>query len=330
MKRLLLLTLAAIPLFGFSVNFIICDYGDYGYYEDDYWCDEYWCDDYWNDGYWVYYPHGYYCVRYVWWYPWWWDWYWHRCHWVSHFHWDFFYAGFYVVWYDGGCWWFRPRYGRWVRYRLPYSYHEICYRAKKHGIHLPTKPPREINVPYKDKEVRKLVEKNDPELYKRVEKEHNSGNLEKMRKDYTQKVEREIAVKNEEYRTSHNNVDKRTTFDQGKPNSNIPTSLNRSDDKDIERYNQLDVERNNPKTKSESHLQQENKRENEFHQSNVNEEKPNKNDKKITPPTNEYRNEEKREKGSKSSKPPTIQNRNQDTSSKNNERPRIHLPNKKR
>ena len=62
MKRLILLTLAAIPLFGFSVNFIFCDYGDYGHYDDGYWYDEYWCDDYWNDGYWVYYPNGYYCV----------------------------------------------------------------------------------------------------------------------------------------------------------------------------------------------------------------------------------------------------------------------------
>jgi len=197
MKRLLLLLLAAIPLFGFSVNFIFCDYD---YYEDEYWYDEYWDDYYWYDGYWVYYPHGYYCVHYVWWYPWWWDYYWWRAHWCHHFHWDFFYGGFYVVWYENGCWWFRPRYGRWVKYKLPYSYYEIRHRARKHGIYLPEKPPRELNIPYKEHEIKKLIKQKDPELFKKVEKKHKDGTLEKMRKEYDTRVKQEIAKKNIEYK----------------------------------------------------------------------------------------------------------------------------------
>ncbi len=201
MKRLLLLTLAAIPLFAAGVNFV---YSDYEYYGDDYWYDEYWEDGYWRDGYWVYYPHGYYCVYYVWWYPWWWDFFWWRCHWCHHFSWDFFYCGFYIVWYDDGCWWFRPRYGRWVRYRLPYSYHEIWQRAQGHGISLPKKAPREINVPYKGTEIMELTKQKDPELFTRVQKEHKTGNLEKMRSSYMTEMKKEITRKNQEYRMENN------------------------------------------------------------------------------------------------------------------------------
>ncbi|MEO0137192.1 MAG: hypothetical protein ABIL40_05790 [candidate division WOR-3 bacterium] len=197
MKRLILLTLATIPLFAFSVNFIYCDYDE----DEAYWCDEYWGPDpYWCDGYWVYYPHGYYCVYYVWYHPWWWDWYWWRCHWCHHFDWHFFCAGFYIVWYEDGHWWWRPRYGRWVRYKLPYGYAEFRARAKAYGVDLPEKPPRTIELPYKEKEILRLTKEKDPQLYARIEKEYKSGNLERMRKAYETKVRTEIAQKNEEYR----------------------------------------------------------------------------------------------------------------------------------
>ncbi len=199
MKRLILLSLAALPLFAFGINFILADYE---YYGDGYAYDEYWCD-YPCDGYWVYYPDGYYCVHYVWWYPWWWDWYWWRCYWCHHFCWNFFYCGFYVVWYEDGCWWWRPRYGRWVRYRLPYTYKEIRYRARKYGIKLPKKPPREINVPYKENEIKRLVRQKDPELFARVEKEHRSGNLERLRKEYDARIKREVKATDTGYRIHH-------------------------------------------------------------------------------------------------------------------------------
>jgi len=205
MKRLLFfsLLLAVVPLFAGDVNFIYYsyDYNDYGYY------DEYWYDDYWYDGYWVYMPYGYYCVHYVWWSPWWWDWYWHRCHWVHHWSWDFFYAGFYIVWYDHGYWWYRPRYGRYVRYRLPHSYATVRVRARTHGIYLPEKPPREINVPYRENQVMQLVRQNDPGLYAQVEKEHRTGNLEKMRVKHVEQVNREIEVKNREHGIKDRNID---------------------------------------------------------------------------------------------------------------------------
>ena len=222
MKRLLLLTLAAIPLFAFSVNFI---YNDYDNYEDDCWYDEYWDDDYWSDGYWVYYPHGYYCVHYVWWYPWWWGWYWDNCHWCHHFSWDFFYSGFYVVWYEDGGWWYRPRYGHWVRYQLPHSYYTIRYNAGQHGITLPAKPPREINLTYNENQVMRLSRQQNPELFTRVEKEHKSGNLEKMRKEYDTKIKKEITKKNEEYRAknSKSGYIKSSTIDKSK--SNVPQAM---------------------------------------------------------------------------------------------------------
>ncbi|MCX7995863.1 MAG: hypothetical protein N3A65_08880 [candidate division WOR-3 bacterium] len=199
MKRLILLTLATIPLFAFNVNFVYCDYDE----DENYWCDEYWnYDPDWYDEYWVYYPSGYYCVYYVWYHPWWWDWYWWHCHWCHHFDWHFFCAGFYIVWYEDGCWWWRPRYGRWVKYKLPYNYAEFRYKARSYGIELPEKPPREINLPYKEKEVMRLTKEKDPQLFARIEKEHKSGNLERMRKEYENNIRKEVMIKNEEYKRS--------------------------------------------------------------------------------------------------------------------------------
>jgi hypothetical protein len=135
----------------------------------------------------------------VWWYPWWWDWYWYRCHWHSHFHWDFFYAGYYVVWYDAGVWWFRPRFGRWVQYRLPYTYQEIRYRAVDHGVYLPAKPPREIYVPFKETTIKNLIKEKDPQMFRTIEKEYKNGNLQKKQTQYQTKTQNEILRKNKEY-----------------------------------------------------------------------------------------------------------------------------------
>ena len=199
MKRLLLLVLAAIPLFAFDVNFLYNDYDRAGTdWHDEYW--EYSGYDCHEGEHWVYYPHGHYCVYYVWWHPWYWDWYWHRCHWHHHWDWDFFACGYYVVWYSDGGWWWRPRYGRVVRYKLPYEYGDFRWKARSYGVNLPDKPGREINVPYKEHDARRLMEKKDPELIKRLEQEQKNGNLEKIRKDYEVRVKKEIAVKNEDYR----------------------------------------------------------------------------------------------------------------------------------
>jgi hypothetical protein len=205
MKRslFLLLFLAVVPMFADNITNI---YYTYDYYEPGYY-DEYWYNDYWYDGYWVYMPYGYYCVRFVWWYPWWWNWYWARCYWCHHFHLDFFYAGFYVVWYDQGTWWYRPRYGHYVRYRLPYTYNVLRVKARTSGIYLPEKPPREINLPYKENQVMNLARQNDPELYARVEREQRSGNLERMRTNYVKQVNREIATKNREHGINDMKID---------------------------------------------------------------------------------------------------------------------------
>ncbi len=230
MKRLILLALAAVPVFAFTVNFIYSNYDGPDY--EGSWHDEYWDDYYWSDGYWVYYPHGHYCVHYVWWYPWWWDWYWYRCHWVHHFHWDFFHAGFYVVWYEHGHWWYRPRYGRWVKYRLPYTYHELRDKARERGFNLPEKPPREVNIPYKENEVIRLSKEKDPEAFKRIEQEHKSGNLEKMREVYVEKVKKEINVKNAEHRID---ALKNDNYGKEKDNKAIPPNFdNRTVDKNID------------------------------------------------------------------------------------------------
>jgi hypothetical protein len=200
MKTLLLIALTAIPLFAFQANFVYNNY-DYDDYGDGYWHDEYWNHGhYYCHDHYVYYPYGHYCVYYVWYHPWWWDWYWWHCYWCHHWDWHFFHAGYYVVYYDAGCWWWRPRYGRVVRYKLPYSYTEFRYKAREYGHYLPDKPPREISIPYNEKEVLRLTKEKDPELYSRLEKEQKSGNLEKMRKDYETTVNKEITVKNEEYR----------------------------------------------------------------------------------------------------------------------------------
>ena len=242
MKRLLLLIIVAIPLFGFTANFIYYDY-DYG--DGDYWYDEYWVDDYyWYDGYWIHAPHGYYSVHYVWWYPWWWDFYWWKARWCHNFYWDFFYAGFYTVWYENGCWWFRPRYGHWVRYRLPHPYYTIVYNARMNGIVLPDKPPREINIAYNENQVMNLSRQQNPELFARVEREHKSGNLEKMRQEYDTNLRQEIARKNEEYRAknSNNNYTKspntsKTITSTPKENTSKSTPSNRYTPSDNQKHN---------------------------------------------------------------------------------------------
>lgn len=243
MKRLLLFFfLAAIPLFAFEVKFIYNDYDHEGYG----WYDEYWeYSDYdCGDGdHWVYYPHGHYCVYYVWWHPWYWDWYWDRCHWHHHWDWDFFSCGYYVVWYSDGGWWWRPRYGRPVRYKLPYEYGDFRYKARAYGINLPDKPTREINVPYKENDVRRLMEKKDPDLIKRLEQEKDNGNLEKIRKDYEVKVKKEIAVKNEDYQKKVKTAPSDRfvpTNDDGKGNRDyeknvVKERMNDADNRDYEK-----------------------------------------------------------------------------------------------
>lgn len=201
MKYLLLVVLCALPLFGTQAGFVYASYDD----PEDQWCDEYWENCHYYDHHWVYYPHGYYCVYYVWWHPWYWDWYWYRCHWCHHWDWDFFCAGYYVVWYEDGGWWWRPRYGRPVRYKLPYAYHDFRWKARAYGVNLPDKPGRTIEMPYREAEIQRLMKQRDPDLFKRVEQEQKSGNLEKIRQEYDTRVKREIAVKNEEYQRSHNN-----------------------------------------------------------------------------------------------------------------------------
>lgn len=71
---------------------------------------------------------------------------------------------------------------------------------KTRGYYLPDKPPREISIPYKEHEVRNLMKQRDPEAFARIEKEHGSGNLERMRTRYVAKTQKEIERKNQEYK----------------------------------------------------------------------------------------------------------------------------------
>jgi hypothetical protein len=91
----------------------------------------------------------------------------------------------------------------------------VRYRVGQHGIHLPKKPPREINIPYKENRIRELVKQKDPDLYARLEKEHKSGNLEKMRKEYTRKIDKEIVSKNKEHGIKENKTAYSKAIDRG-------------------------------------------------------------------------------------------------------------------
>jgi hypothetical protein len=117
-----------------------------------------------------------------------------------------------------------------VRYKVPHSYYTLRYRAKQHGIPLPAKPPRELNIPYKENEIRKLMKQEDPELFKRIEKERQSGNLEKMRKEYVTQTEKKIAAKNQEYKKYDNNKKTQLKNTETKKSYNYPTNK-RIDDK---------------------------------------------------------------------------------------------------
>jgi hypothetical protein len=108
-----------------------------------------------------------------------------------------------------------------VRYRLPYSYGEIYHRAKKHGVYLPKKAPREINIAYKGEKIMQLTKERDPELFKRVQKEHKTGSLEKMRRNYMNDVKKEITRKNQEYRMKNNDVRQPRSIEQNKQGERI-------------------------------------------------------------------------------------------------------------
>jgi len=70
---------------------------------------------------------------------------------------------------------------------------------KERGYYLPDKPPREINIPYREHEVQRLMKQKDPEMFARLEREQGSGNLERMRQQYVTKTQNEITRKNQEH-----------------------------------------------------------------------------------------------------------------------------------
>jgi hypothetical protein len=142
-----------------------------------------------------------------------------------------------------------------VRYKVPHSYYTLRYRAKQHGIHLPSKPPRELNIPYKKNEIRKLMKQEDPELFKRVEKEHKSGNLEKMRKEYVVKTEKKIAVKNQEYKKYNHDKKTQSKTNETKKSYNYPANK-RIDDKSMQKSNTkyTTEEKHDYNKKSQSHI----------------------------------------------------------------------------
>lgn len=141
-----------------------------------------------------------------------------------------------------------------MRYKVPHSYYTLRYRAKQHGIHLPSKPPRELNIPYKENEIRKLMKQEDPDLFKRVEKEHKSGNLEKMRKEYVVKTEKKIAVKNQEYKKYDHNKKTQSKTNETKKSYNYPANK-RIDDKSTQNSKtKYTEEKYNYNKKSQSHI----------------------------------------------------------------------------
>jgi hypothetical protein len=95
----------------------------------------------------------------------------------------------------------------------------------QHGIHLPEKPPREINVPYREQEIMNLSREKDPTLFKDIEKEHKSGGLEKMRKEYDANVKKEITQKNAEYKKEKGVSPNREVYSKtpSRGNDNVPS-----------------------------------------------------------------------------------------------------------
>lgn len=83
-------------------------------------------------------------------------------------------------------------------------------------MNLPEKPPREIKLPYKENEILRLTKEKDPQLYYRLKKEYRSGNLERMKKEYQKRVEKEIAVKNEQYHKTRNGIEDREVIDKSR------------------------------------------------------------------------------------------------------------------
>jgi len=127
----------------------------------------------------------------------------------------------------------------------------VRYKAKLHGIYLPEKPPREISIPYKEQEIIKLARARDPELFARVEKERKSGNLERMKKEYTARVEKEIVRKNQEYGIKTNKIDYTKSIDNNKRSVYTPTK--RMDKKEMKKpYTQTEQ-------KSQSHIRKKQK-----------------------------------------------------------------------
>jgi hypothetical protein len=70
----------------------------------------------------------------------------------------------------------------------------------------------------------KLTREKDPSLFKEVEKEHKSGNLEKMRKEYDASVKKEITQKNLEYKNEKDISPQKGTYSKT-PDKNVNDEL---------------------------------------------------------------------------------------------------------
>lgn len=98
----------------------------------------------------------------------------------------------------------------------------------------------------------KLSKQKDPQFFARVEQEHKSGNLEKMRQVYVKNVKEEISKKNQEYgpqekRTSTNKsiVDNKNAKDY---------TIKRADEKDSKTMIDIKTKENKTKVNSKSSI----------------------------------------------------------------------------
>lgn len=96
-----------------------------------------------------------------------------------------------------------------------------------------------------------LTKQKDPELYMRVQKEHKTGNLEKMRSNYATEMKKEITRKNQEYRMKNNDRDQMRASEQNKYDTYTPSKRAPSN---TGKQSQYETKKGSPEKETQSHI----------------------------------------------------------------------------
>jgi len=96
-----------------------------------------------------------------------------------------------------------------------------------------------------------LTKQKDPELFMRVQKEHETGSLEKMRSNYATEMKEEITRKNQEYRIKNNDREQMRSSEQNKYDTYTPSKRTPTN---TAKQSQYETKKGSPQKETQSHI----------------------------------------------------------------------------